>query len=253
MKTKYYIAVLSIAALFMSGCIYNVFMVRKEKKPIPKTGGTIVLPIVPAETPTAAQPPSPEAKPATAETPSASKWEEKLNELKEAEEPPPATPRHFAPRDYATISWLSPVVLTYADIDKKKDYILSTKKSLKRFLVITRDFRTSRDNVNIEEIGREANSFIEIYVEPIINDPGALSNVETRLETAKLHLLCAMLYHDLAGYNQSKKYLDLIHRRYGKDPAMLDLSIDPMDIGFNTLSAGIQELENKLSAQGVTQ
>jgi len=85
MKTKYYIAVLSVAALFMSGCIYNVFMVRKEKKPIPKTGGTIALPIVPAETPTAAHPPSPEAKPATAETPSAKERGITVTETKTAE------------------------------------------------------------------------------------------------------------------------------------------------------------------------
>ncbi len=244
---------LSLATLFMSGCIYDVFMVRKGEKIKPRPGSTVAQPIVPAKTPPAALPLLPKTKPATVKMPSTMQWQEKLNELKEAEEPPPAVPRHFAPRDYASISWLSPVVLTYADIDKKKDYILNTKKSLKRFLIITKDFRTIRDNVNIAEIGREANSFIEIYVNPIINDPGANSNVETKLETAKLHLLCALLYHDLAGYNQSEKYLNLFHQRYGKDSAMLNLSIDPMDIGFNTLSAGMLELENKLSAQGVTQ
>ncbi len=251
MKIKHYFVVLSVAALFMSGCVYDLFMVQKEKKPEAKPDGIVAQPIVPAKT-TQAIPPPPKPEP-SAKVPSTEQWQEKLNELKRAEEQPPATPRHFAPRDYAAISWLSPVVLTYADIDKKKDYILSTKKSLKRFLIVTKDFRASRDNVNIEEIGREANSFIGIYVDPIISDHGALNNVETKLETAKLHLLCALLYYDLAGYNQSKKYLDLFHQRFGKDPAMLDLSIDPMDIGFNTLSAGIQDLEKKLSAQSMIQ
>ena len=148
--------------------------------------------------------------------------------------------------DYYRISLPNPIILTCMDIKKKRGYISNAKETLKLFRLVVCDTRTREKTLSVHELGREAHKYMEMYVKPIINDSEAIENSETKIETATLHLLCAFLYFDIAGYNNVTQYLDLINTRYGKDSYLLSMRIDQKDIGFATLAQGVKELQKRL-------
>ena len=98
----------------------------------------------------------------------------------------------------------------------------------------------------IEEIGQEANKYIKMYVEPIIFDHNAIENLETKAEIAKLHLLSAFLYFDLAGYYQSSYYLNRLNGRFGTE-YLSTITTEHRDYDFNTLAEGIEDLEREIA------
>ncbi len=141
-----------------------------------------------------------------------------------------------------------PVILTHADIDKKKVYISRAKEMLMQFRILARDTRKLKDDTSVKELGREANSYVKNYIEPIISDPDATENLETKAEIARLYLLSAALYFDLAGYYQAKYYLNRLTEQYEGD-FLSSVTIDQMGIGFNTLAEGIEDLKNRISSK----
>ena len=142
----------------------------------------------------------------------------------------------------------SPVMLTHADIDKKKAYINRAKEILMQFRVLARDTCNLKDDKDTQELGREADSYVKNYIEPIINDPDAVGNAEIKAEIAKLQLLSAVLYFDLAGYYQAEYYLRRLTEQYEAD-FLSSVTIDQMDIGFNTLAEGIDGLKKMISSK----
>ena len=161
--------------------------------------------------------------------------------------------RHTPPKndrgkfvDYNTIRLPNPIILTRMDIKKKKAYIHNAKETLKLFRLIVGDTRTRGKTLSIDEMGREAHKYMEVYVKPLINDSEANENSEIKIETAKLYLLSAFLYFDIAGYNKVKQYLNLIQKRYGKDSYLRRMRIDQKDIGFVTLAEGVEELQKRM-------
>ena len=139
-------------------------------------------------------------------------------------------------------------MLTHADTDKKKIYINRAKETLMQFRVLARDTRNLKDDFSTEELGREADSYVKNYIEPIINDPDAVRNMEIKAEIAKLQLLSAALYFDLAGYYQAKYYLKRLTEQYESD-FLSSVTIDQMDIDFNTLAEGIEGLQRMISSK----
>lgn len=154
------------------------------------------------------------------------------------------------PENINTKDLANPIILTHADIMKKKAYIQNTKKILKLFLIIADDTGKRKKFLNIGDvIEREAMKYIEIYVKAIVNDSEAINHIETKLEIAKLHLLTAILYFHIAQYDQAQNYLNLIHKRYGSDMALLGTTIDQSDVGCSTISEGVKKLQDRIFIQ----
>ncbi len=156
-----------------------------------------------------------------------------------------------ASRYYYTTHSPSPIILTHADIDKKKVYISRAKETLMHFRTMARDTAMRKEEVFIKEVGREANSYVKIYIEPILNDPDAIGNLETKAEIAKLHLLSASLYFELAGYFQSKFYLERLVEQYEND-FLSGITIDQMHLGYGTVAEGIKDLQKRISLKQMT-
>lgn len=205
MEIRKTILVITVSCMILSGCTYDLFVVRSGSKKKPETPKM------------------------TNHTSS------KINRAKV--------------QDYDMISFQNPIILTHTDIEKKKIYILTAKETLKLFRLIADDTLRRGKTLSLDELGREAHKYMEMYVKPLINDSEAYENSETKIEIAKLHVLGAFLYFDIGGYNKVRQYLDLIHTRYGKDSYLLGITINQKDIGFTTLADGIKELQTKLSVQ----
>lgn len=154
-------------------------------------------------------------------------------------------------RYYYTTQSPSPIALTHADIAKKKLYISRVKETLMNFCLIARDTSRRENELFIKEIGRESNSFVKNYVEPIINDSEAVRNLETKAEIAKLQLLSASLYFELAGYFQAKFYLERLSGQYEID-FLSSVTMDQMHTGYSTVAEGITELQKKIALKQMT-
>ena len=173
----------------------------------------------------------------------------KLTDSEISEKNPKKT-ASLKPENVHTKNLPNPIILTHADIKKKKAYIQNTKKIIKLFLLIADDTgKRKKILATADDIGHEAMKYIEIYVKAIVNDSEAINHIETKLEITKLHLLTAILYFHIAQYDQAQNYLNLIHKRYGSDMALLDTTIDKMDVGYNTLSEGVKDLQDRVSIQ----
>ncbi len=146
---------------------------------------------------------------------------------------------------YATYL-VDPIMLEHVDLAKKKAYIKNVKETLVNFYKVARDTHRRQNDNFIKELGREVNNYVKIYIEPVINDPEAVENLETRPEIAKLHLLSASLYFDLSGYYQAKFYLERLSERYESE-FLSSITIDQMNIGYSTVAEGVKGLKEKIS------
>ncbi len=153
-------------------------------------------------------------------------------------------------RYYYTTSSPDPVILTFAEIEKKKIYIQNAKETLQHFHRIAHDIHKRKDVLSTEELGREANIYIKAYVEPVLNDPEAFENSETRAEMARLYLLSSSLYYELDGYYQAKYYLKQLTDRFGID-FLSGISVEQTDTGFNTVAEGVDYLQKKISLKQI--
>lgn len=149
-------------------------------------------------------------------------------------------------RNYYPATVINPIVLTHADLEKKKAYILNTKITVEQFRLFADDARKFEDNLKTEELGREANKYIKMYVDPIIHDNEVIENPETKAEIAKLYLLSASLYFDLARPYQAKYYLDWLNGRF-EGEYLSAITTERGDDGLVTLAEGIENLRKKIS------
>ncbi len=142
-----------------------------------------------------------------------------------------------------------PAVVTPMNIVKKQEYIHGTKMTLKNFQTAAIDLGSRRKPVARRELTEEVERYIEMQVEPIVNDFEAGNNLETRLEIGKLQLLCALVYLELAEYREARQMLGEMTRRYGDNPGFLNAAIDRNDIGFGNLEDGMRALKERLSRE----
>lgn len=149
-------------------------------------------------------------------------------------------------KNYYPATVINPIVLTHADFAKKKVYVFNTKITVEQFRLFAGDTRKFEDNLKTEELGREANKFIKMYVDPIIHDNEVIENPETKAEIAKLYLLSASLYFDLGRPYQARYYLDWLDGRFGGE-YLSAITTEQGDDGFITLAEGIENLRKKIS------
>lgn len=134
----------------------------------------------------------------------------------------------------------------YVTIGTKQEYIKYTRNNLKAYRSAILNIKNYHPKYAIKELAGETQIYVERYVNPVLLDPDLQSNVETKLEVAKLHFLIATLYFEVGDYGQAEQYLEFFHERYDKDEHLLDIIIDSADIGYPTLGEGIRQLEEKL-------
>ncbi|RLC02693.1 MAG: hypothetical protein DRI57_29840, partial [Deltaproteobacteria bacterium] len=124
-------------------------------------------------------------------------------------------------------------------------------EALINFCLIARDTGRRENELFVKEIGREANSFVKIYVEPIVNDSEAVRNLKTKAEIAKLQFLSASLYFELAGYFQAKFYLERLSGQYESD-FLSSVTMNQMHMSYSTVAEGITDLQKRIALKQMT-
>ncbi len=165
----------------------------------------------------------------------------------ETTQDPPQEPTIIECEHGNAANWPDPFTLTHTDIRKKEAYIRNIKETLKLFRLIADDTIRRKKFFCAQELACQTDRYVEIYVRPIMNDSGANNNLETKLEIAKLHVICALLYRDMGRDDPAELHLDKLRQLDGNDASLLDVTIDPADVGFITLRAAIKDLEARSS------
>lgn len=137
-----------------------------------------------------------------------------------------------------------PAVVSHMDIVKKEAQIDSVKSTLKIFRASAQDLRSRAKPQELAQLTDQADRYIELQVQPIVEDFEAEKNLKTRLEIAKLQLLCGLVYLELDNAEGNiYKLLRDMERRYGDQPIVLNAAIDRNDVGFGTIRDGMRSLE----------
>lgn len=145
-----------------------------------------------------------------------------------------------------------PAIPEYVDIKVKQQYLENVKESLKLYKQVILDLKYYHDIYSFEELAKEIDKYVNIYVKSAISDAELNRSIDTKVEVAKVYLLVISVYLDI-GYNeQAWEYLDLFRDRFNREKYLLDLTFDPQDIGYPTLGMGMRILEEKaLQAGGI--
>jgi hypothetical protein len=137
-----------------------------------------------------------------------------------------------------------PAVVSHMDVAKKQAQIDSVKSTLKVFRASAQDLRSREKPRELAQLTDQADRYIELQVQPIVEDFEAENNLKTRLEIAKLQLLCGLVYLELDNAEGNiYKLLRDMERRYGDQPNVLNAAIDRNDVGFGTIGDGMRRLE----------
>jgi hypothetical protein len=143
-----------------------------------------------------------------------------------------------------------PAIPEYVDIKVKQQYLQNVKESLKLYKQVILDLKYYHDLYNFEELAKEINKYVNIYAKDAINDSELNRNIDTQIEVAKVYLLIISVYLDI-GYNeQAWEYLDLFRDRFKSEIYLLDMTLDPEDIGYRTINMGLRKLEEKALQAG---
>lgn len=140
-----------------------------------------------------------------------------------------------------------PASVTHLDIARKQTYIQSTKVTLKTFLVAAQDLRSRDQVVSLHELADRFGRFERLRVAPMVDDFEAQNSLSTRLEIAKLQLLCGLTYVELGETHRAGELLHNMKEHYGQNPGILSVPLDRGDIGIATMAGGLQLLEEKLA------
>ena len=151
--------------------------------------------------------------------------------------------RNVQERDFI---FSSPVMPRNIDIKTKQKYIKHIGHVLTIFNKVVSNTKNYHPNSNYQDLTYELDRYVNIYVSPILTDHSLDSDLETKLEIAKLYLVIISLYHDIGDNWQAGEYLKLFHSRYENDKHMFDMTLNPMDIGYPTVGEGVRELEKKV-------
>jgi hypothetical protein len=139
-----------------------------------------------------------------------------------------------------------PAAVSHMSVDKKQDYIRDAESTLKVFNAAAMDLHTRGKPIAQQELAREVKRYIKGQVKPIIVDFEAGNNLETRLEIAKLQLLCGFVYLELEDPWEAVGVLREMERRYGDQPDLLRADLERNDLGFASIAEGMRDLEDRL-------
>lgn len=150
--------------------------------------------------------------------------------------------------------WPDAPVIGHMSIAQKKIYLENVRKNLKVFRLTAKELDSHRrmtpEQAEKPCSGRgfrcEVQKYVELYAMPVLQDPEALENVETRLSVAKVNLLSAYIYEETGQDGRARKLLKLFKKRFAKDSSIQNAVVDPAEMGFSRLADGAAELEAKL-------
>lgn len=141
--------------------------------------------------------------------------------------------------------------VSHMDVTQKMAYIHGAESTMKVFHAAAMDLRSRGKLQSQEELAGEVKRYVDLHVEPIVDDFEASNSLDTRIEIAKLQLLCGVVYLELEDYWEALKLLREMENRYGDQPDVLSASIDRNDIGFGTIEDGMRRLEEQLFSEAV--
>jgi hypothetical protein len=141
-----------------------------------------------------------------------------------------------------------PAAVAHLDIVQKHAYIQRTKATLKTFLVSAQDLRSHDRNLSLRELSYRFDRYVTLQVIPIVDDFEAGNSLSSRLEIAKLQLLCGLIYYELGETRRAGDLLETMQQRYGRSPGILGVPLDRGDIGVTSMEGGLGLLEEKLAS-----
>lgn len=144
-----------------------------------------------------------------------------------------------------------PSAVSHMDVAQKKAYIHGAESTMKIFHAAALDLRSRGKFESQEELAGEVKRYVDLHVKPIVGDFEAGNSLDTRIEIAKLQLLCGVVYLELEDYWEALKLLREMEKRYGDQPDLLSATIDRSDIGFGTIEDGMRRLEEQLFSEAV--
>ena len=139
-----------------------------------------------------------------------------------------------------------PAEVSHMDVAAKQAHIEKVKATLKIFQASARDLRSRDKDDELIQLSRQVDRYIAWQVQPIVNDFEADTNLQTRLEVAKLQLLTGLVYLEMDNPEwRLYQLLSAMEKRYADQPEVLSAAIDYHDIGFGTISDGMRSLEEQ--------
>jgi hypothetical protein len=142
-----------------------------------------------------------------------------------------------------------PAPVSQLDIVRKQEYIGTTKATLKTFRATARDLRSRGRPVSLRELAERFDRYVALQVRPIVDDFEAQNNLATRMEIAKLQLLCGLTYAELAQPRRARDLLREMEAAWGGNPGMLGTPLDRGDVGVSSLDDGLQLLRRNLAGE----
>lgn len=152
--------------------------------------------------------------------------------------------------------WPEQPVLDHMNTVQKTQYLASVKQTLINFRTTAVDLQGHQPPLQADEepagcqregFHCEVARYVEVYAMPILNDPEALQNLETRLEVAKVNLLSAYALYETGNSGQARSLLKLYDKRYRKDVSIETAIVDSRDMEFATLGEAARNLRSKLT------
>jgi hypothetical protein len=143
-----------------------------------------------------------------------------------------------------------PTIPESVDIKVKQQYLQNVKESLKVYKQVVLDLKHYHDIDSFEELAKEIDKYIKIYVQDVLTDSDLNLGIDTQVEVAKVYILIISVYNDIGFHEQTWEYIDSFHDRFDSDKYLLDLTLDPQDIGYPTLGIGMKLLEEKALQAG---
>jgi hypothetical protein len=137
-----------------------------------------------------------------------------------------------------------PAEVSHFDITTKQAHINNVKKTLEIFRASARDLRSRQKPEELRQLTGQAEHYIKLQVQPLVEDFEADSNLTTRVEIAKLQLLSGMVILELDQPEwKLYKMLRTMEQRYSDQPDVLNAAIDRNEFGFSTIGDGMRSLE----------
>lgn len=143
--------------------------------------------------------------------------------------------------------WPDTPILSHLNISQKKVYIHSIKNSLSSYRRLAEDLGQREKPESFIQLGQESDKFVQMYVVPITEDADAASNLETKLDVAKLQLLSGLTYADLGMASKAKQCFARISEKYGSDASIMSATLGEPDLGYATFGDGVSALKQILS------
>jgi hypothetical protein len=151
--------------------------------------------------------------------------------------------------------WPDSPSLAHMDLSQKLIYMDNVKRTLMVFRTSLADIEQHAPELPPEEqplcedqsFPCEVFKYVEVYAMPIITDDGALANLQTRLDVAKINLLSAFALYETGQYGKARSLVRLFEKQYGEDPSVLNAFVESGELEFSTLGEGLRSLKWKLT------